>query len=188
MGVCVREDVTMRRGIMASCVAIGTAGLVAGYAVWRHAPQRPSEASVPAISPPKPPGPTADGTDSYLRLVEADFDRDRGDPAWNPSRQLMAKVARLLTQGASVRALECRSSLCRLETSHPSAANYAKFTRDFVQIGGSPVWAGPVVFKVLSRSASGGGSTIAVAYLARDSLPRWQRASNFPWKTVDQNK
>jgi hypothetical protein len=173
---------------MASCLAIGTSGLVAGYALWRDAPQRPSEASAPAVPQPKPPSPAADETDSYLRLVEADFDRDRGDPAWNPSRQLIAKVARLLTQGASVRALECRSSLCRLETSHPSAENYAKFTRDFVRLGGSPVWAGPVVFKLLSRPASGGGSTIAVAYLARDSLPRWQRASNVPWNTVDQNE
>jgi hypothetical protein len=169
MGACVRGNVTLRKGIAASCLTMGTAGLVAGYALWRDTPQRPSVASAPAASESKPPRP-ADQTDSYLRLLAAEFDRDRVDPAWNPSRQLISKVARLLTQGASVRALECRSSLCRLETSHPSSENYAKFTRDFVRIGGSPVWAGPVVFKLLPRPASGDGSTIAVAYLARDSL------------------
>jgi hypothetical protein len=169
MGACVRGNVTLQKRIAASCLTIGTAGLLAGYALWRDAPQRPSVASAPGASESKPPGPAVE-TDSYLRLVAAEFDRDRVDPAWNPSRELNSKVARLLSHGASVRALECRSSLCRLETSHPSSENYAKFTRDFVRIGGSPVWAGPVVFKLLSRPASGAGSTIAVAYLARDSL------------------
>lgn len=159
----------MRMGMAASCFTIGTAGLVAGYVLWRDAPQRPSVTSAPAISPSKRHGPAADETDSYSRWVAAEFDRDRADPAWNRSRELSSKVARLLTQGASVRAIECRSSLCRVETSHPSSENHAKFTRDFVRIGGAPVWTGPVVFDVLPPPASGGGSTIAVAYLARDA-------------------
>jgi hypothetical protein len=68
-------------------------------------------------------------TDRHAR-VEAAFATQGADPHWKPEPALRAVLREASLAGASIRSVDCRSSMCRVETSHPDLEN----ERAYVQV------------------------------------------------------
>jgi hypothetical protein len=66
--------------------------------------------------------------------VNAAFTAETADPSWKPEASVRSTLNELLPKGASVASIECRRSLCRVETSHPNAESQ----RSYVQAVGLP--------------------------------------------------
>jgi hypothetical protein len=64
--------------------------------------------------------------------VAAAFAAERADPSWQPERALGEVMREALPPGSSVRAIDCRSSLCRVETSHPDASSQRTYVSAIV--------------------------------------------------------
>jgi hypothetical protein len=106
------------------------------------------------------------------RLDDA-FRTDPIDAAWSQTavRTLQAKLGPLLPPQSAVRSVDCRGSLCRIETSHAGVTEY----RDFVQrtfLGQAELWNAGFFTNVVADPVPG-QPVITVAYLAREgqSLP-----------------
>jgi hypothetical protein len=90
-------------------------------------------------------------------------------PGQDRRPDLEKRVRAVIPAGSSVRSLECRSSLCRIETMHPSVEEF----RDFVQRGyltldfATRVSNGPVFATLLAPPAAG-QPVVGVAFLGRD--------------------
>jgi hypothetical protein len=132
-------------------------------------PRSPEDSPAAAAASVRTPPPSHE---EYVAFVGSRFAAEPVDRAWNAGLDLTQKLSRSLPQGSSTRSLDCRSSMCRLETSHHGADAYRKFTESFTLLGGgTPLWTGPAVFQVTHQPARDGDELIAVAYLGRDSLP-----------------
>ena len=61
--------------------------------------------------------------------LEIAFTEDRLDPEWASTAQRIAnsKLPEVLPKGSAIRSVECRSSICRLETSHRDREAYWAF-------------------------------------------------------------
>jgi len=68
-------------------------------------------------------------TSRFREYLEAAFIRDTPDPAWMARLQPIAftKVMNALPEGSTLRSVECRQSICRVETSHPDRQQYMQF-------------------------------------------------------------
>lgn len=122
------------------------------------APQR----SVPAEAPP-PLSP-----EERAAHVELAFQRQAEDPAWSGStRQQVARAlsARLPAQ-SSVRGLDCRATLCRLELVYGSEEAHQEFVQRALLAGGDPLWTGGLFLPPPEALAD--GKKLAVLYLGRD--------------------
>jgi hypothetical protein len=127
------------------------------------------------------PGPPATA-DELRAQLEASF---VGDPPVAPSQDrasgLEKRVRAVIPAGSSVRSLECRRSLCRIETMHPSLEEF----RDFVQRGylaldfATRVSNGPVFVGLLASPVEG-QPVFGVAFLGRDGAVLPTRRPNDP--------
>jgi hypothetical protein len=108
----------------------------------------------------------------YLAQLDGVFAREARDPAWTPGPELEVRLKRILPRGSSLRSLECRRSMCRVETAHRDLERYGTFTKSFGLLAGQvPVWSGPGFFHVAHEPTRPGHELLAVAYLGRDALP-----------------
>jgi hypothetical protein len=122
-----------------------------------------SEDRTPSGSPP--------AADAEMRdQLEASFASDASvAPSQDRTPGLETRVRAVIPAGSSVRRLECRSSLCRIETMHPSLEEF----RDFVQRGyltldlATRVSTGPVFVGLLAPPVEG-QPVVGVAFLGRD--------------------
>jgi hypothetical protein len=120
---------------------------------------------------PTPPAPGPSQAE-HLAFVEAEFEREAVDRAWDPSRELRGKLDKVLPQGSSIRELDCRSSMCRLESSHASVQDYEAFAENFgIPRQGGAIWPGSGVFFIARQPEQQGEPLTVVGYLARGSLP-----------------
>jgi len=127
----------------------------------------PAEAKVSEDRAASGSAPTADEMRDQL---EASF---AGDAPVAPSQDrtpgLEKRVRAVIPAGSSVRSFACRSSLCRIETLHPSVEEF----RDFVQRGyltldfATRVSNGPVFVALLAPPVEG-QPVVGVAFLGRD--------------------
>jgi hypothetical protein len=111
--------------------------------------------------------------EEYFVQVESAFAGESRDHAWNPRAALDAKIGEVLPKGSALRSLECKRSMCRMETVHRSAENYRNFAKSFTALreDGPPLWTGPTFFHRLHQSSGAGEPLVSVAYLGRESLP-----------------
>jgi len=152
------------------------------------APQPPSHPRFPELAPlarvaadePRDPAPaaaapaTAPPSSAQVRdRLDEVFHAESIDAAWSHTavRTLEAKLAPLLPARSTVRSVDCRGSLCRIETSHAGVDEY----RDFVQhafLGRTELWNAGFFTNVVADPVPG-QPVITVAYLAREgqSLP-----------------
>lgn len=65
-------------------------------------------------------------------FVAQSFDHEPRDPTWAPESELRALLHDTLPAGAVLRALDCRQTLCRLETAHPDVASHATFVQSLM--------------------------------------------------------
>ena len=98
------------------------------------------------------------------RRLEQRFADEKTDPGWSkPSQQIITThVHQGIPPESKVKSIECRRTMCRVESQHPSFDVYKKFLDEALLFphGG---WDGPVMTSVLSRSPE----VKAVGYLFR---------------------
>lgn len=102
--------------------------------------------------------------------VEARFLSDSQDRSWSRPADERARTMILarLPAGSRLSALECRSSLCRAETTHADHETYRRFFRGLLaapDAGPEAMWPGPQMITVLREEPT--GEVVSVAYLAR---------------------
>ncbi|MCP3100046.1 hypothetical protein LZ198_14310 [Myxococcus sp. K15C18031901] len=114
-----------------------------------------------AAAPPR----EATPDDAVLRL-DARFFGESVDPTWRrDAEQRTERLRAELPRGVRIVSMECRSSICRLEMSHPSLESFQKFIRDRL-VDDVATWDGPFMAAV-KGPAGNAGEVEAVAYLAR---------------------
>jgi hypothetical protein len=91
-----------------------------------------------------------------------------GQSAWTHGARQIAesKLSALLPAGSAARAVECRASMCRIETEHADVAHYAQFARSAFLEARTQLWNGGVFSAIVEDSSASGGKVISVAYLA----------------------
>lgn len=123
-------------------------------------------------SEPRPlrPGDVRDG-------IERAFYREPRDPQWSRSaeRTAEARLRGTLPKGATLHAVECHASLCRIESTHDSLDEYQQFVeRAFMKIE-TQVWNGASYSTPVEDGAAERGFPVAiVSYVAREghALPQ----------------
>lgn len=113
-----------------------------------------------------------DAFDEYVTALDDHFSTEVVDPTWTARADLTGKLAEILPTGSRVRSLDCRSTMCRLETAHADDRRYREFSANFMlQVDAPPIWSGPSVFQIVHPPEREGDELIAVALLARESFP-----------------
>jgi hypothetical protein len=116
-----------------------------------------------AATPPMGKQPT---TDELRDSVEAKFVSQSVDPTWSKAAQVQAGdgVTRALPLDSRLLSVECRTSMCRVETSHKDMTSYREFVQHTLM---SPDfgWDGPKMATVTKTDSNGGLTTLE--YLGR---------------------
>ncbi|WP_375759795.1 hypothetical protein [Corallococcus exercitus] len=107
--------------------------------------------------------------DEAVARMDARFFGEGVDTAWSPAATRRAeRLGAVLPQGARIVSLECRSSMCRLQMSHPSQDAFRKFLREGL-MDDAEAWDGPFM-AALTGTPGRSGEVEAVAYLAREGV------------------
>jgi hypothetical protein len=141
------------------------AGALGAFLALR--PHHPPSAAVPT-------GASVNSTGAEVhRRYERAFDQEAPDPTWAQRAKAIAdaKLPALLPEGSAVRSFECRSTLCRLETSHRDVPSYFQFAKSVFVDSGAQLWNAPTYSAPLNDNVSEG---LMVSYIAREghALPR----------------
>jgi hypothetical protein len=152
-----------RRGPEAVAAAAAPAVLGRMIAGAMAAPREPRPA------PADPPAPV----DPRARLDGA-FLAQQPDPAWTGAagRLAEARIGAALPAASVLRSVECRASLCRIETEHPDLQRYQQFFQRAFVAPDTRAWNGAVTTAELAEA--GDGTVHVISYLAREgaALPQ----------------
>ncbi len=127
-------------------------------------PSRPPEHADRETEPVAPP--PVSKADMISRM-ETTFTSQRIDASWarDSVRSLRAALESNASSGSGVRDIECRESLCRVETWHSEPVEFLKFGEAHFH-GPDAAWSGPVF--AAQQNIDRDGKIMAVAYLARE--------------------
>lgn len=133
------------------------------------------------VMPPRPEVPndqaevrSADGSpgpEEVRNHLETAFGSERATASSQARAYSVEKGVRAaLPAKSTVRTVECRGALCRIETEHSNMDEFHEFVRSAFQtpdssIANAPVFAGPLA------SESSGSTLVAVAYLGSEDAP-----------------
>ncbi|MFY2558417.1 hypothetical protein ACN469_12370 [Corallococcus terminator] len=150
--------------------------LVAPGPRWTPPPVQPSQPTVVApsdeldesLAPARPATAPFDSNAAQAH-VERTFEQEASDSGWasDAQREVRESLSTLLPSTASVRGLDCRATLCRLEVDFPVET-------DFRSALGRPgamgrLWKGPSLALIERDSAR--GSVTVIGYLVRQGHP-----------------
>jgi hypothetical protein len=126
----------------------------------------PVATSETAEAPPAKPAPSRAEVRDGLETL---FQSDPYDPGWSQrtTETLTRGVHAVLPSGSRLQRVECRGTLCRIETSHADLDAYFVYTKDAFQGSKTRVTTSGVFQTVVGEPASG-SPVVAVAFLARD--------------------
>jgi|HubBroStandDraft_1064217.scaffolds.fasta_scaffold215705_1 hypothetical protein len=99
------------------------------------------------------------------------FSRDRPTDLAHDSREAMERaLAAALPKGSVLRALDCTSFLCRIETEHAGRQGYEQFVRAAFLRPAEPhgILSRPTFSAPLSEEPTQDGTLVAVTFLAQD--------------------
>jgi hypothetical protein len=118
--------------------------------------------TAPPASP--PPAQTAETARDHIAEV---FTGERLDGSWDGAElaRLEKALPTILPTGSQITRVECRSTMCRIESSHPSVDQFAEFARSAF-LKETRVNEGPFFASVTSPVVAGQPVT-TVAYIAR---------------------
>jgi hypothetical protein len=148
--------------------------------VWRRspAPAEPSissddgvvassKPSLPRVAQPKPQGTPIEDFALVHDTLEQKFGSQASDAAWamEARSSMEAKLAHL-PSASRLRSVECRSTLCRIETIHDRYSDAWDFTRRFASLDQRP-WNGGFSTGPISEDPQSGAVTY-VTYLVRE--------------------
>jgi hypothetical protein len=132
-------------------------------------PTAPEPASPPrdsAVTPPPSPVSTA----QLRQRLEAYFGDEPFDPAWARSAEQHAKdgVRAALPDPSQLRSVECRGSLCRIETEHGDSEQSLTFVQAAFMDPKRQVW--NAAFVTVRGEDSTDDRIVTVTYLAREGV------------------
>lgn len=92
------------------------------------------------------------------------------DSKWADSATKLARdrVASVLPTGSTVDSIDCKDSMCRIETSHATRAQYQAFVDGALRDPHTHIWNGGYMFALESDDSARGGDIKVVSFLARD--------------------
>jgi hypothetical protein len=101
-------------------------------------------------------------------FLAAEFVRDPPDPLWIAQERegAYAKVGAVIPDGSELRAIECRRSICRVETHHPDRHRYSQFLPDPLKSWTEFVAEGATASTTMDSPPGDSGLTM-VSYIAR---------------------
>ena len=104
---------------------------------------------------------------AVLANLEAAFADERPDGRWSGSaaNDIARSLPATLPKGSNVSAVNCKSRMCRLETTHENVQTFAEFNNAAFARAGQSIWRGGVYSAVREQSARG---IVAVTFLARE--------------------
>ncbi len=102
-----------------------------------------------------------------LASVFSTFDAEPSDAAWSngASRQLTQAVHAGLPKGSRVEKVECKSTLCKVDTHHKDLDEFRAFVSDAIMSRERQIWNGGSYSAVIEQSDDG---VVAVTYLAKE--------------------
>ncbi len=112
-------------------------------------------------------------TIQYVENADRVVASEARDASWTDARELPGKVKAILPSGSGVDSVTCGSTLCRVETTHPTMEAYRAFLGGLTPMPKpgdtefKSLWAGPSAFLVLNDPPNDGQEVHAVAYMAR---------------------
>jgi hypothetical protein len=143
---------------------------VAPLGVASSAPAPAGEAQLPAAE--AAPRPAAAEPHVYAEHLQSMFQSEPDDAGWSRSARQGAqeRLAAAAPDPSVVRSLECRSSMCRLETSILGADDDVKLVRAALGERDNPTWSG-AVFSRIEEDASGRPVRVSYLFRAGTTLP-----------------
>lgn len=130
----------------------------------------PPSASASASSPVSPRVASRElQTSEIHQHFEAAFVQERVDPQWavSAAQKTMEKIPALLPEGSKIRSLECRGTMCRLETVHKDRATYWQFAQKTVVDLSSRPWNGAIYAMPVNDDPDDGQM---VTYIVREGF------------------
>jgi hypothetical protein len=73
-----------------------------------------------------------------------------------------------LPPGSSVRSIDCRTSMCRIESSHADRDSYTQFARQSFQDPGTSIWNCGSFSTIVNDDSQPGSPIMVVSYVSRD--------------------
>ncbi|MFY2559939.1 hypothetical protein ACN469_20135 [Corallococcus terminator] len=145
-----------------------------------EAPVRSPVAPEPVASTPEPaaatpkaggtPAPSSASTEQVRQRLEAYFGDEPFDTAWARSAERQAKdgVRAALPDPSQLRSIECRASLCRIETEHGDNEQSFNFVRTAFMAPERQVW--NAAFVTVRGVDSTDNKVVTITYLAREGV------------------
>jgi hypothetical protein len=175
----VRGEVAALRDEIASLKANSAAALLLaqqarrlGETTGEAKPGAGAEAQAADVEASQPPAEAPEALSELEAAVQLDnrFDAEPVDPAWGRAATLEATRALSagIKDGTAVKAVQCRTNLCRVETLHASLDDFRNFAAGSLLGRERQIWNGGV--STLVRSESEDGVT-AVTYIAKEGQP-----------------
>jgi hypothetical protein len=128
-------------------------------------PADSGEAAPPPTTPP-PAAPELEEAEAAAQL-DNHFDAERPDPAWSvqAAKNARSALTNTLPKGTTLKNVECRAKLCRIESVHESVDAYREFTNASLIGRGRQIWNGAISSLVRDQGPSG---VVAVSYLSKE--------------------
>jgi hypothetical protein len=143
------------------------------------APVTAESASSPAPQPLKEQHMPAPTMSEVRDFYESTWAAEPADAKWavSATKLARARLDSLLPSGSTLDTLECKTSMCRFETSHADRSQYQSFVDSALRDPQTHIWNGGFMFAVESDQSGSGGPIKIVSFLARDGeeLPRFMQ-------------
>jgi hypothetical protein len=140
------------------------------------APSEPPSAAEPTSTVKPAAAPTASAaqhapTNEEVRdHYEMSFIGEYADAAWSQKARGLAseRLKATLPDSSAVRSIDCRTSMCRIETSHADLEHYRQFVQKSFMDPESSIWNAATYSSITDDSS---GNLVVVSYVSRDGQP-----------------
>jgi hypothetical protein len=104
---------------------------------------------------------------AIVATIDRSFASEVSDPRWSgtATNQVVHAISGSLPKGSLLGEVSCRSSICKIETTHESLEAFQSFNDAAFVKGAQSLWNGAVYSAVNEQSAQG---IRAVSYLAKE--------------------
>jgi len=145
--------------------AVSNGALLAAAKDLRQAPANPQEKQIEQVVDPDQPKEQPSDVEVRAKL-DGQFNSQRADPSWSKQTTTLLNnhISQGIPSGSKVVSIECKSSMCRVESKHNDVATYQKYVNEallFPQGG----WDGPLMTQITNPGVE---PVTSVAYLLRD--------------------
>jgi hypothetical protein len=145
--------------------------------ITREITAKPADREPEPLAAPEPSGATpgappparAPVTSTEIRVrYDAKFNDERADAEWSRASQATAttKLSAVLPPSSELKSVECRASMCKIETLHQDVEHYQAFAQSAFMDSTTVPWNGG--FFSTGAVEPGTGKFLAVAYLSRE--------------------